>query len=71
MIFKFAVKSIHIYKNLQSRKVFVLSKQLLRSGTSVGANIRESANAQSKADFAHKFHISQKNVPNQFIGLSC
>lgn len=58
--FKFAIQSIKIYKILQNKKEFILSKQLLRSGTSIGANIRESTNAQSKADFVHKLHISQK-----------
>lgn len=42
------------------KKEYVLSKQLLRSGTSVGTNIREAQNAQSKADFIHKLSISQK-----------
>jgi four helix bundle protein len=67
--FQFAVKSINIYKTLQSRREFVLSKQLLRSGTSVGANIRESANAQSKADFVHKLHISQKECAESIYWL--
>jgi four helix bundle protein len=42
------------------RKEFVLSKQLLRSGTSIGANVREALNAQSAADFIHKCAIAQK-----------
>ena len=67
--FRFAVKSIHIYKTLQTRKEYILSKQLLRSGTSVGANIRESANAQSKADFVHKIHISQKECAESIYWL--
>ena len=58
--FAFAVRIINLYKLLRSdRKEFVLSKQLLRSGTSIGANIREAINAQSKADFIHKLSISQ------------
>jgi len=59
--FAFAIKAVNTYKYLfQEKKEFVMSKQLLRSGTSVGANIRESQNAQSKADFVHKLSISQK-----------
>lgn len=42
------------------KKEYILSKQLLRSGTSIGANIREANNAQSKADFIHKLSISLK-----------
>ena len=53
--FSFAVEIIRLYKILSGeRKEFVLSKQLLRSGTSVGANVREANSAESKADFIHK-----------------
>ena len=59
--FKFAVRSINLYKILcNERKEFILSKQLLRSGTSIGANIREALNAESNADFVHKLAIAQK-----------
>ena len=58
--FRFALSSIETYKMLLKRNEYVLSKQLLRSGTSVGANIRESKNAESKKDFIHKLSISQK-----------
>ncbi len=59
--FDFALAVIKLYKKIsQEKHEFVLSKQLLRSGTSVGANIREAQNAQSKADFIHKLAISQK-----------
>ncbi|MFC4508798.1 four helix bundle protein [Flavobacterium buctense] len=47
---------------LVERKEFVLSKQLLRSGTSIGANIREAEHAQSKADFINKLSISLKEA---------
>ncbi len=47
-------------KYLFSNGEYVLSKQFLRSGTSVGANVREALNAQSKPDFIHKMYISQK-----------
>jgi len=59
--FQFALKIIKLYKYLiEEKKEYVISKQLLRSGTSIGANIREAQNAQSKADFIYKLSISQK-----------
>jgi len=59
--FKFAVRIVNLYKYLcETKKEFVLSKQMLRSGTSIGANVRESLNAESTADFIHKLAISQK-----------
>ena len=59
--FKFAVRAINLYKVLSNeRKEFILSKQLLRSGTSIGANVREALNAESNADFIHKLAIAQK-----------
>jgi four helix bundle protein len=59
--FAFAVRIVNLYKLLVGqRKEFVMSKQLLRSGTSVGANVREAINAESRADFIHKLAIAQK-----------
>ena len=59
--FQFALTIIQLYKYIiEEKKEFVLSKQLLRSGTSIGANIREANNAESKADFIHKMAIAQK-----------
>ncbi|MCR5064105.1 MAG: four helix bundle protein [Treponema sp.] len=59
----FAVRIIKFYKYLcEEKKEFVLSKQILRSGTSIGANARESKNAQSKADFIHKLSIALKEA---------
>ncbi len=59
--FSFAVEIVEIYKYLSTdKKEYVLSKQLLRSGTAVGALSREAQNAESKADFIHKFGIAQK-----------
>ena len=60
--FLFAIEIVGLYKVLAERKEFVLSKQVLRSGTSIGANIRESEHAQSKADFIHKLSISLKEA---------
>ena len=47
---------------MRKRKEFVLSKQLLRSGTAVGALIREAEHAESKTDFKHKMSIAQKEI---------
>ncbi len=59
--FHFAVRTVNLYKNIQEeKKEFILSKQLVRSGTSIGANIREGINAESKQDFIHKLGIAQK-----------
>lgn len=68
--FEFSVKVVKIYKYLQEdKKEFVLSKQLLRSGTSIGANIRESENAESKLDFIHKLSIAQKECDETMYWL--
>jgi four helix bundle protein len=58
--YQFALDIISTYKELTLKKEYILSKQLLRSGISIGANIREANNAQSKADFIHKLSISLK-----------
>ena len=50
------------------KREFILSKQLLRSGTSIGANIREGINAQSKKDFIYNYQLLRKNVMKLFIG---
>lgn len=61
--FRFAVRVVNLYKYLcAERREFVLSKQLLRSGTSIGALIRESEHAQSKADFINKVNIALKEA---------
>jgi len=59
--FAFAVRIVNLYKYLtDTKKEWVMSKQLLRCGTSVGANYREAEYAESKADFVHKLSIVQK-----------
>ncbi|MFA9190983.1 four helix bundle protein [Flavobacterium sp. FZUC8N2.13] len=61
--FLFAVRIVNLYKYLVSeKKEFVLSKQLLRSGTSIGANIEESIGGQSEKDFLSKLSISYKEA---------
>lgn len=68
--FLFALEIIRLYKFLSDEKrEYVLSKQLLRSGTSVGANIREAQNAQSPKDFIHKLAISQKECDESLYWL--
>jgi four helix bundle protein len=59
----FAIRIIHFYQYLcEERREYVISKQILRSGTSIGANIRESKNAQSKNDFINKTNIALKEA---------
>lgn len=61
--FEFALEIVANYKTLTTiQKEYVLSKQLLRSGTAIGALIRESEQAQSRADFVHKLSISLKEA---------
>lgn len=58
---KLAIRIVKLYVILQNeRKEFVMSKQMLRSGTSIGANIYEATYAESRADLIHKYSISQK-----------
>ena len=61
--FHFAIKIVELYKYLSAeKKEFVMSKQILRSGTSIGANVSESEQAESKADFIHKLSIALKEA---------
>ena len=61
--FDFAIRVVKLYKHLcDDKKEYVLSKQLLRSGTSIGANINEAQAGQSKNDFIAKMAISSKEA---------
>jgi four helix bundle protein len=61
--FDFAIRIVKLYKYItETKKEFVLSKQLLRSGTAIGAMVRESEHAESKADFIHKLSIALKEA---------
>ena len=60
--FRFAIDTINIYKHLVGKNEYILSKQLLRAGTSVGANIREAMDGQSKKDFLSKMNIALKEL---------
>ena len=65
-----ALRIIRLYKYLvENKKEFVLSKQILRSGTSIGANICESYSAQSKADFIAKLYIALKEANETYYWL--
>ncbi len=59
----FAIRVVKLYKYLsEEKKVYIMSKQLLRSGTSIGANVSEGAYAQSRADFINKMNIALKEA---------
>jgi four helix bundle protein len=61
--FDFAIRIVNLFQYLQfEKKEFILSKQLIRSGTSVGAMVREAEHSESKADFIHKLAIAQKEI---------
>ncbi len=69
--YAFALRIINLYKYLKDeQKEFVLSKQLLRSGTSIGALISESRFAQSKPDFINKMHIALKEANETLYWIS-
>lgn len=67
--FEFALLIIDLYKKLIENKEFILSKQILRSGTSIGANIEESIGAQSRNDFFAKITISYKEARETYYWL--
>lgn len=68
--FDFAVRTVNLYKHLTAeKKEFVLSKQLLRCGTSIGANISEAVKGQSKADFNAKMNIALKEANETYYWL--
>ena len=65
----FALDIIRYCRILQEQKEYVLSKQLLRSGTSIGANVEEGCQAQSRADFIHKMSLSLKEASESHYWL--
>ena len=68
--FAFAIRVVKTYQFLcNSKNEYILSKQLLRSGTSVGAMVREAEHAESKADFKHKMAIAQKEINESIYWL--
>ena len=61
--FNFAIRIVKLYKYLnEEKKELILSKQMLRSGTSIGAMVSESEHSESKSDFIHKLSIAQKEA---------
>jgi four helix bundle protein len=67
---KFSVRVVNLCKYLNTRhKEFILSKQILRSGTNPGAMSREARQAQSKADFIHKYQIALKEIDETLYWL--
>jgi four helix bundle protein len=68
--FEFAIRVIKMYQFLQDeKKEYVMSKQVLRAGTSIGANVREALNAESTADFIHKLAVAQKETDETLYWL--
>jgi four helix bundle protein len=68
--YAFALQIISIYKELKKENEFILSKQILRSGTSIGANVNEAVSAISKKDFVFKLGISLKEARETKYWLS-
>jgi four helix bundle protein len=62
LTFQFALDIIEFSEELEFRHKFVIARQLLKSGTSIGANVREAQSAESKADFIHKIKIAAKEA---------
>ena len=60
--FDFALKIVDFYKKMYGQKEYVLSKQLLRSGTSIGSNVVEASAAQSRKDFISKMSVASKEA---------
>ncbi len=60
--FEFATKIIRFVEQLEKDRKYVIANQLIKSGTSIGANVREAQNAESKADFIHKMKIAAKEA---------
>jgi four helix bundle protein len=67
--FAFALVTIDLYKRLQADREYVISKQLLRSGTSVGANVEEATAAESRRDFIHKMTLASKEARESMYWL--
>ena len=66
LTFDFSIKSVLFCELLELERKFVIARQLLKSSTSIGANIREAQNAESKNDFIHKMKISLRELRETF-----
>lgn len=62
LTFQFSLKIIAYTEELEKRHKYVMANQLLKSGTSIGANVREAQNAESKDDFIHKMKVAAKEA---------
>ncbi|HQD13473.1 MAG TPA: four helix bundle protein, partial [Chitinophagales bacterium] len=60
--YEFALAIIEYAEILEEHKKYIIARQILKSGTSIGANIKEAQNAENKADFIHKIKIAAKEV---------
>src|SRR5665811_1260811 len=60
--FEFALSIIEFSEKLEGHKKYIIARQILKSGTSIGANVREAQNAESKADFIYKMKIAAKEA---------
>lgn len=70
LTYDFALQIIVFSEELNSAKKYLLGRQLFKSGTSIGANVREAQNAESKADFIHKMKIAAKEAEETEYWLS-
>ncbi|WP_259069779.1 four helix bundle protein [Mucilaginibacter sp. X4EP1] len=72
LTFEFVLHIIEFSETLESYRKYVISNQLLKSGTSIGANVREAQNAESKNDFIHKLKIAAKEADEtEYFLLLC
>lgn len=67
--YSFSLKAVELCRQLMEQREYIMSKQMMRSCTSVGANIREATNAESKRDFIHKLAISQKECDESLFWI--
>ncbi len=68
--FEFALGVIAFSEKLEESKKYAIAKQIIRSGTSIGANVSEAQNSESKADFIHKMKVAAKEA-EETIGCCC
>jgi len=72
LTFEFALDIIVFSEELESMRKYAIARQIIRSGTSIGANVREAQNAESKADFIHKIKIAAKEADEtEYFLLLC
>lgn len=71
LTFEFAIEIIMYCEQLGKERKYIIAKQLGKAGTSIGANVREAQNAESKSDFIHKMKIAAKEADETDTGLNC